>query len=248
MPALIWCTINSMRLKLTFLFLFILSTFLSAEDWSTPSEKSNYRTTPTYAETMAYLNRIADAAKGKIKVEAFGKSGKGRTLWSVIISGNGVFDPEAIHRANRPVVLIQNGIHAGEIDGKDASLALIRDILITGNQKQLMQKALIVIIPIYNVDGHERISRYNRINQNGPEEMGWRTTAINLNLNRDYMKADCPETRAFLNLWNRWLPDFFFDDHVTDGADYQYDITYGVEHGADVDPQVASWIEKSLMP
>jgi hypothetical protein len=239
------------RIFLASIFILLLTSCLRgnpAEDWATPSEKSNYKTTPNYAETMEYLKRIANAAKGKVKLEPFGKSGLGRILWTVLISGDGVFDPESIHRANRPVVLIQNGIHAGEIDGKDASLALIRDMVIKGNQKQLLQKAVIVIIPIYNIDGHERISRYNRINQNGPEEMGWRTTAINLNLNRDYMKADTPETRAFLKLWNRWVPDFLFDDHVTDGADYQYDITYGVEHGPDVNPPLASWIEKTLMP
>jgi hypothetical protein len=239
------------RMFLASTFILLLTSFLQGnpvEDWSTPSEKSNYRTTPNYAETLSYLKRIASSAKGKVKLEPFGKSGSGRILWTVVISGDGVFDPEAIHRANRPVVLIQNGIHAGEIDGKDASLALVRDMVIKGNQKQLLKKAVIVIIPIYNVDGHERISRYNRINQNGPEEMGWRTTAINLNLNRDYMKADAPETHAFLELFNRWLPDFFFDDHVTDGADYQYDITYGIDHGPDVNPPLASWIEKTLMP
>ena len=94
------------------------------------------------------------------------------------------------------------------MDGKDASLALLRDIVITKTRARLLDRAVLVIVPIYNVDGHERVGRYNRINQNGPEEMGWRTTGINLNLNRDYMKADTAETRAFLApLQDRWRPD-----------------------------------------
>ena len=105
-----------------------------------------------------------------------------------------------------------------------------------------------MILPIYNADGHERSGPYNRINQNGPEEMGWRTTALNLNLNRDYMKADAPETRAFLRLWNRWLPDYFVDDHVTDGLDYQYDVTYQCDWTPDVVPAIAEWQRRVVEP
>jgi murein tripeptide amidase MpaA len=235
-------------LLLTVFRLSLLVCVAQAPDWSTPAERSGYRTTPDHEETMAYVRRVAAAAPRQVRLEPFGTSGEGRTLWTVIVSGDGVFAPAAIRRAGRPVVLIQNGIHAGEIDGKDASLALLRELVITKTQAALLRKAVIVILPVYNVDGHERVSRYHRINQNGPEEMGWRTNAANLNLNRDYIKADAPETRAFLKLWNRWLPDFFFDNHVTDGADYQYDITYGVDHGPDVDPGIARWVEESLMP
>jgi murein tripeptide amidase MpaA len=185
--------------------------------WGTPAEKADFRRTPNYEETMAYIRRIAAAAPKQIRLEPFGTSGEGRRLWTVIVSKDGVFEPAAIRRAKRPIVLVQNGIHAGEIDGKDATLALLREMLITKSQAALMDRAVLVFIPIYNVDGHERVSRYNRINQNGPDEMGWRTTATNLNLNRDYMKADAVETRAFLKLWNKWLPDFFIDNHVTDG-------------------------------
>src|SRR5262245_19386833 len=173
--------------------------------WATPAEKSDFRKTPNYEETMAYIRRIAAAAPKQVKLEPFGQTGEGRTLWTVIVSKDGVFDPAALHRANRPIMLVQNGIHAGEIEGKDASLALLREILITKSQAKLIDRAVLVLIPVYNADGHERISPYNRINQNGPDEMGWRTNATNLNLNRDYMKADAPETRAWLKLWNKWL-------------------------------------------
>ena len=98
-----------------------------------------------------------------------------------------------------------------------------------------------LFIPIYNTDGHERSRPYNRINQNGPSDMGWRTTSTYQNLNRDYMKADTPETRAWLRLWNEWQPDLFIDCHVTDGADYRCNITYHHEHHAGVDSAVLEW-------
>ena len=105
---------------------------------------------------------------------------------------------------------------------------------------------MLVIVPIYNADGHEYFGSYNRINQKGPEKMGWRTNATGLNLNRDYLKADAPETRAFLRLWRRWLPDFFVDDHVTDGADYQYDTTFTIEIDGPAEPWVHTVLEPEL--
>jgi hypothetical protein len=217
-------------------------------DWRTPAEISDYRTTPRYDETMAYVRRVAAAAPRQVKITTFGRTDEGRDLIAVIVSKDGVFDPAALHKANRPIMLIQNAIHAGEMDGKDSCLALLREMLITKTQAKLLERAVVVILPIYNADGHERFGLYNRINQNGPEEMGWRTQARNLNLNRDYMKADAPETRALLKLFQAWLPDFFVDDHVTDGADYQYDTTYAIDYGPDVNPALAQWIREQLKP
>ena len=223
------------------------------EDWTTPAESAGYRTTPRYDETMAYLRRLAAAAPGQVRIERFGRSGQGRDLWAVVVSRDGIFDPAALRRASgpaggRPVVLVQNAIHAGEMDGKDSSLALLREIVITKTLARLIDRAVLVFIPIYNVDGHERFGRFNRINQNGPEEMGWRTTGVNLNLNRDYMKADTVETRAFLRLFGRWRPDLFIDNHVSDGADYQYDTTYQFNDGPDLFPPLTDWIRRGLEP
>ncbi len=217
-------------------------------DWRTPAEISEYRKTPRYAETMAYLKALAKAAPSRLRIETFGTTGEGRDLVAVIASGDGNFDPAKIRRAGRPVVLIQNSIHAGEMDGKDSCLALLRDMTVTKEKAALLARAVVVVIPIYNADGHERFGAFNRINQNGPEEMGWRTQSMNLNLNRDYMKADAPETRAFLKLWDRWTPDFFVDDHVTDGADYLYDVTYNLDTTPDVFPALAEWQKTVLGP
>jgi hypothetical protein len=193
---------------------------------------------------MQYVRRIARAAPRQVRVEKFGTTGEGRALVAVVVSRDGQFSPAALHAATRPVVFIQNAIHAGEMDGKDASLALLRDILVTKKQARLIDRAVLVIVPIYNADGHEYFGRFNRINQNGPEQMGWRANATQQNLNRDYLKADAPETRGFLREWNHWLPDFFVDDHVTDGADYQYDVTFSIE----TDGPAATWVRKTLEP
>jgi len=217
-------------------------------DWRTPTEISGYRTTPDYAETVAYLERIAAAAPGEVKIENFGKTGEGRDLKIVIASKDGVFDPDAIHASGRAILLVQNSIHAGEMDGKDACLALLRDIVINKSKSALLDHVVFVFIPVYNIDGHERRSAYNRINQNGPELAGWRANGSNLNLNRDYMKADAPETRAFLKMFHRWLPDFFVDDHVTDGMDYQYDVTFMADDGPDVTSATARWLHETVTP
>jgi murein tripeptide amidase MpaA len=217
-------------------------------DWRTPTEISDYRTTPDYAEAVSYLERIAAAAPGQVKIENFGKTGEGRDLKIVIASKDGVFEPAAIHASGRAILLVQNSIHAGEMDGKDACLALLRDIAITRTKAALLDRVVFVFIPVYNIDGHERRSAYNRINQNGPELAGWRANAGNLNLNRDYMKADAPETRAFLKMFHRWLPDFFVDDHVTDGMDYQYDVTFLIDETPDVAPATAQWIHETVTP
>lgn len=226
----------------------LLSPIVHAQDWRTPTEISDYRTTPDYAETVAYLERIAAAAPGEVKIENFGKTGEGRDLKIVIASKDGVFDPAAIHASGRSILLVQNSIHAGEMDGKDSCLALLRDIVITKTKAPLLEHVVFVFIPVYNLDGHERRSAYNRINQNGPEVIGWRGNATNINLNRDYMKADAPETRAFLKMFHRWMPDFFVDDHVTDGADFQYDVTFNADATPDVAPETAKWIREIVTP
>jgi len=209
-------------------------------EWQTHAEKTNYRETARYSETIAYAKRLAESSP-LIEYQAFGKSGEGRDLPLLIASDGVAFKPSAARKAGKAVILIQACIHAGEPDGKDAGLALLRDLAITKSLPELLTDVVVLFIPIYNTDGHERSSPYNRINQNGPAEMGWRTTSTYQNLNRDYMKADTPETRAWLALWDEWKPDLFIDCHVTDGADYRYNITYQYEHHEGVDPGVLAW-------
>ena len=117
---------------------------------------------------------------------------------------------------------MQGGIHAGEIDGKDAGFLALRELL---RDRAALRNFVLVFVPVFNVDGHERFGRWNRPNQVGPEEMGWRASAQNFNLNRDYMKADSPEMHAMLGLLNTWDPVLYVDMHVTDGANFQHDVS-----------------------
>ena len=206
----------------------------------TYAEKTDYRLTPNYADTIAFAKELANASPA-IEYRGFGHSGQGRELPLLIASETQTFTPEAARAAGKAVVLIQACIHSGEPDGKDAGFALLRDIAITKTAAGILENVVLLFIPIYNTDGHERSTPYNRINQNGPESMGWRTTSTYQNLNRDYMKADTPETRAWLRLWNEWDPDLFIDCHVTDGADYRCNITFHHEHHDGIDDAVLEW-------
>jgi len=206
----------------------------------THAEKTNYRETPSYTDTIDFALQIS-AASPAIEYRGFGYSGQGRELPLLIASETQTFTPAAARAQGKAVVLIQACIHSGEPDGKDAGFALLRDIAITKTAAGILENVVLLFIPIYNTDGHERSTPYNRINQNGPESMGWRTTSTYQNLNRDYMKADTPETRAWLALWNEWQPDLFIDCHVTDGADYRCNITYHHEHHAGIDQGVLEW-------
>ncbi|MEO8434637.1 MAG: M14 family metallopeptidase [Pyrinomonadaceae bacterium] len=218
---------------------------LVAGEWLTFSERTDYRETPRYNETIAFARKL-DAASPLIRFTSFGKSGEGRELPLLIAAKGGTFTLSSARNAGKAIILVQACIHAGESDGKDAGLALFRDIGITKTREALLDHAVILFIPIYNTDGHERFGPYNRINQNGPREMGWRTTSTRLNLNRDYMKADAPETRSWLRLWNEWNPDLFVDCHVTDGADFRYNVTYQYEHHQGVPASILEWEREAI--
>ncbi|RCK76680.1 MAG: hypothetical protein IGBAC_1042 [Ignavibacteriae bacterium] len=231
--------------------LFILSNVLFSQDisneWLTKAERTNFKETSRYEETIDYCLRLSKGSPF-VHFTTFGKSGEDRDLPLLIVSKDKFFDPKKARLSSKAIIMIQNGIHAGEIEGKDASLMLLRDIVITKKYIHLLDSVILLVIPIYNVDGHERFGKYNRINQNGPEEMGWRTNATNLNLNRDYMKAEAPETKAFLKLFTAWLPDFFIDVHTTNGADYQYALTYSIESQENVALPVRKWINEKFLP
>lgn len=227
----------------------------SDDPWITPSEKSGFRTTPGYDETVAFLNRLVAAAP-ELRMISLGKSAEGRDVWMVIASKERAFTPEMVRRSGKPILFAQGGIHSGEIDGKDAGLMLLRDMTVgrKGNppsaaaSKKLLDRASFLFVPIFNVDGHERSSRFGRINQRGPETIGWRTNARNLNLNRDYTKIDAEEMRAMVAALDRWNPDLYLDLHVTDGVDYQYDITFGWNLTTGWSPEITRWMNSTLEP
>ena len=187
------------------------------EDFMTDCEKSGFVKTPRFEETMAWFRKLEDFSP-MVKVGSFGTSPQGRDLSMVIVDKDGLQDPEKIRAKGRVIILIESCIHAGEPDGKDASMMFLRDMIVDKKNIDLLDDVSFLFIPVFNVDGHEDFSAINRINQNGPEELGTRNTSQYLNLNRDFLKADAPEMRAWLKLYNRWMPELFIDVHFVYGT------------------------------
>ncbi|WP_242102583.1 M14 family zinc carboxypeptidase [Lysobacter sp. M2-1] len=197
----------------------------------------------------AFVARWPDAARSFV----YGRSAEGRPMRALVVSRSGALTPEALRERGVPLLMIQAGIHPGESDGKDAGFAALRELL--GGEclleveagshiamhpaaEGLLERIAVLFVPAFNADGHERFGRWNRPNQVGPEETGWRATAHNLNLNRDYTKADAPEMQAMLALLREWDPLVCADMHVTDGADFEPDISIQVEPVNQGDPQL----------
>ncbi len=233
-------------LYILFVLLFIQCTSNSQKtfNYEIPFEKSKETETATYEQTVEYCKKLADASTW-VKYEVFGQTSQGRDLPMLIVDKNSNFTPEKVRKTDNAVLLIQANIHPGEPDGNDAGMMLLRDIVITKTKVALLDNLTIIFIPALNADGLARFNPYNRINQNGPKDMGWRTTATNLNINRDFLKADAPETQAWLKVYNQWLPEFFVDCHATDGADYQYVVTYAIDLVSNSSEELTKW-EKDI--
>ena len=224
------------------LFSFLLfPAALFAQDWKTPVETASFEATPSYEETIAFLRQI-EAKLPEMKLSFYGTSPQGRPMPLVVVSKEKAFTPEAAAKTGKPVVMIQNGIHAGEIDGKDACLMILRD-LAQGKHREVLDRMTLLIVPIYNVDGHERVSPYNRPNQDGPRQgMGFRTTAAGFDLNRDHMKAVSIEAQALLSLASAWRPHLHVDDHVTDGVDHDWVLTWSKAEAPQAPLSVDLWL------
>jgi hypothetical protein len=198
-------------------------------DLTTVAERSGDVRTGRYDEAVALCGAFERAFPRKARCTSFGTSPEGRKLLALVVSTSGALEPAAARKQNRPVILFQGGIHAGEIDGKDAGFRVLRDALQGKVAPRALDTITLVFVPIFNVDGHERFGKHNRANQRGPEEMGWRTTAQNLNLNRDYAKGEAPEMQAMLALLLEWDPVLYVDLHVTDGAKFRHDVSITTE-------------------
>src|SRR2546429_9226134 len=188
---------------------------------TTLAEQSGFARTGRTDEVTRLCAAFTQAWPKVVHTLEFGRSAEGRPRRAVTAGG--------ADGGKVPVLMLQAGIHPGESDGKDAGFIALRELLGETASPGVLERIAILFVPAFNVDGHERFGRWNRPNQNGPEEMGWRTTAQNLNLNRDYTKADAPEMRSLLGLIRTWDPLVCADLHVTDGADFQPDISLQVE-------------------
>ena len=226
--------------------------------WRTPAEADSFARTPSYDVTIAWLRRLCAASPDFRLTESMCgdtrdlpavKTSEGRTIWTLIAArGAEHFEPRAVRALGRPIVFVQAGIHAGEIDGKDAGLMLLRDMLPGGRLHALLDRVSLVFVPVLNVDGHEHAAFNGRLNQRGPDNSGWRTNGRNLNLNRDYTKLDAPEMVGIVTALNAWDPDLYLDLHVTDGGDYQYDVTWIANGAGGWSPSTRAWIDATLTP
>ena len=199
---------------------------------TTIAEESGFRRTGRTEEVTRLCAAFQAAWPGAVRNLEFGRSAEGRPMRALLAARA---DPRPL-----PLLMLQGGIHPGESDGKDAGFIALRELLSGSVAPGLLERVAILFVPAFNLDGHERVGRWNRPNQNGPEETGWRTTAQNLNLNRDYAKADSPEMRALLGLIRTWDPLVCADLHVTDGANFQPDISLQAEPLNQGDPRLCS--------
>jgi len=220
--------------------------FMLAQDHklATPFEKSAGIRSASEEELDVWINSMK--TNPNFFYYESGTSAQGRPIRVIKISTDFNFNSSK-ERSNKPVILIQAGIHAGEIDGMDAGMMIVRDLCM-GKLRPYLDKVNVVFIPVINPDGHARLSANNRINQRGPAEMGWRSNSLNQNLNRDYTKLDTPELRGLMAVINEIKPDIYFDIHVTDGADYQYDITYGYMAEHAYSPSTSIWLKNNFNP
>lgn len=194
----------------------ILVTLIAAGPLTTVAEQSGFTKTGRFDEVERLCAEFPKRYPGKVKCERFGTTPLGRPMLALVT--------QTADAKKKPVVFMQGGIHAGEIDGKDAGFWLMREVLDGKVAPGALGKLTWVFVPVFNVDGHERFGTNQRPNQRGPEEMGWRVTSQNLNLNRDYAKADAPEMIAMLSFMRRYDPVLFVDLHVTDGAKFEHDV------------------------
>lgn len=188
------------------------------------AETSHWTETGRAEESEKLCLALARAYPRQVRCQSMGTSPHGRTMRVLVVSGSGVFSPDAAKKKGLPVVWIQAGIHAGEIEGKDATYHFLKTQLALPSRQSVLGSQVILFCPILNIDGHERFGKWNRANQNGPLEMGWRVNSQNLNLNRDYAKLDTPEVEASLRFMEKWNPDVWVDLHTTDGAKFQHDV------------------------
>jgi hypothetical protein len=193
-----------------------------ARQLQTPFETSNGKHTATYAECIAFYQQL-DKQSTLVSIREMGMSDAGYPYHVVLYSNDGSYDPAVWHRKGKVVILINNGIHPGEPDGVDASMMLIRDL--ADKKIHIPDNIALAVIPLYNIGGALNRTSFSRVNQNGPESYGFRGNAQNLDLNRDFTKNDSRNARSFAQIFHWLNPDLQIDNHVSDGADFQYTMT-----------------------
>ena len=213
-------------------------------DFTTAFEKSNGTETATYQETITYYKNLAEAYP-QISIDSVGETDSGKPLHIVTLNPDAEFNFETI-RKNKRILLVNNGIHPGESDGIDATMMLFRDI--AQGKIEAPKHTVLVAIPIYNIGGSLNRNSTTRTNQNGPKEYGFRGNARNYDLNRDFIKSDTKNARTFAQIFHLVQPDVFIDNHVSNGADYQYTLTHLFTQHNKLGGDLGQYLHTEMMP
>jgi hypothetical protein len=241
------------RLLLPVLIVFLIASFgvqsqQSTDPFKTRAERTNFTETTRYDEIIAFIGEVQKRTHF-VTVEYFGQTSEGRKQPLVIFSKPAVREPREARALGKPIVFVMANIHAGEVEGKEAVLNLMREIAIGGPASKLLDKLVIIFAPDYNADGNEKIDIKNRAEQNGPDGVGVRENSQGLDLNRDYMKMESPEAKGLItNVFNRWDPQVAVDLHTTDGSYHAYHLTYSPALTPNTDPAILDFTRNKMLP
>jgi hypothetical protein len=219
----------------------------SPNDLKSRAETTNYEETSRYDDVISFITTLQKMSP-LVRTENFGTSQEGRKLPLLILSQPAISTPAEAKKSGKSVIFIMANIHAGEVEGKEAVQHLARRILF-GDLKPLLSKLTILLAPIYNADGNEKISLDNRTAQNGPiGGVGVRENSQKFDLNRDYIKLDSPEAQSLVNLFNRWDPHLTVDLHTTNGSYHAYHLTYSQPLNPNTDQRILDFQRNKMMP
>lgn len=237
---------QSMYMRKIFLPLILaLPLAVFSQSITTKFEQTNGKESPTYFEIIDWWQKM-DWLSNKVKMLTMGPSDAGFPLHLIMVSNDGDYNFNSIHKKNKKIIFINNGIHPGEPDGIDASMLMVRDIAI--NKYKIPDDIVLAIIPVYNIGGCLNRSPYYRIDQNGPKEKGFRGNSQNLDLNRDFIKSDSKEARSFAEIFHLLDPIVFVDNHISDGADYQHVMTLLVSQHNKLGGAMGEFMNKEFEP
>ncbi|MFZ6774792.1 M14 family zinc carboxypeptidase [Undibacterium sp. SXout7W] len=214
----------------------------------TPYESGNQTQTTTWDACIAFYEQLATQFPQVLSFKIIGYSDAGRPIHAGLVSADGVFDREQLQKAHRPVFFNNNGIHPGEPEGIDACMALVRDFCLQQSLREALGKTVFLFIPVYNVDGCLNRQNTSRVNQDGPEQFGFRGNSLHLDLNRDFIKCDSLNAQVFNRFFCEWNPDVMVDTHTSNGADYQYTMTLIQTQTDKLGGELGNFLRDNMLP
>ncbi|MDB5792166.1 MAG: peptidase [Massilia sp.] len=219
-----------------------------SNELKTPYEQGNQNQTTTWAECIAWYEQLAEQFPNVLRFSVVGSSDAGVPIHAGVVSSDGVFDREQIKASGRPVFFNNNGIHPGEPEGVDGCMALVRDFCTQPERLAALGTTVFLFVPMYNVDGSLNRANTSRVNQDGPEQFGFRGNSRHLDLNRDFVKCDTLAAQAFNQLFTSWDPDVMVDTHTSNGADYSYTMTLIHTQADKLGGELGSFLTGTMLP